>query len=412
MNILLFIPFLVILFFVIVIYRRDKTILSFSGWILIIYLVSFLCSIILDFMFKKTEYEFESTLYFISLNVLLIYPFTKTKGNLPFQIYGNDKVIYLVAKVFAVLGIIAIIYYLPSIQFAFFGNLSVNRATASINPFTRQEGVMTDIMATIANLFFHNLFFYFYSIIKKWPKTWSSLMFISSLSFPALSLAWVGRDGLILWCLSFSSLYFLFRYNLNLKQKKQIKAKLFILLVPMLMIFLTITFSRFSNIGFYGGNPGLAMVDYVGQQYRNFVDFYIFDLAAENNIMNGGRATLAKLGMVEKRSKNTSIRDADERDLLTNKGRSLNVFAGMTGSLLLNFGKIGALVFGLVWYFALNRINNFSRFSNLFIYAFLYQIIIYGIFYYRLGIGYGDLAVYVSFLLFIVFRHNEKQKIY
>jgi hypothetical protein len=403
MGFLLYLPAIIFLLIIIYIYKRDKTIFSFSGWILIVYFSSFIAAIILEKVYITGVYKIESSLYFIIVLLLFITPFLKIRGNKPIVINANETLIFKIAKVYAFLGILAVLYYLPSVKEALSGNLGFNRQLVGERSYVATRGIFAVIMSLIANVFPHNLLIYFYSIQKKWPKKWSILLLLSSLSFVTLSLANVGRDGIVLWSLTYISLYLLFKCNLTDLYKRKVRRTFYILLIPSIILFLLITFSRFSEAASYQNNPAIALLDYGGQQYRNFaLQYSAHEISPENIIFNGARAFFLKLGILE----NHISRGIEYNELYMQKnyGTSLNVFSTFLGSLRLSIGNISTVIIGVIWFLMFSMFNKFNKFSTIFIYVFFYQIILHGIFYYRLGLGTGDFSLYLTFIIFLFLR--------
>lgn len=395
-----FLPLVAFAIVLVYLHKRDGTILSFSSFIVAIYLISFALSPILDLVFASSEYKLTSSLYFIVVNMLFILPLLKIKGDKPIYVQGNDRIIFPIAMIYAFLGIASLIYYTPSIITALRGSIVANRILANKEAFVSTRGIFALLFSLIANSFIYNLFFYFYSVYKKWPNVFSNLLLVSSLSFVALSSAWVGRDGFVLWTLTYISIFLLFRWNLDRITRRSLLKTASIIFAPGFLLLCLVTFSRFSNSETYNRNIALAIIDYTGQQYRNFsFQYNTPELEPEIYTFNGTRAILTKLNLIDKSDSDTGNKEFLQRYYDT----SLNVFSGFVGSIRSNFGNLITFIIGIVWMLIFSHFKNMERFSILFIYVFFYQILLHGVFYFRQGLGYCDLIFYQTICLYIIY---------
>lgn len=405
MNISLLLPALLFGTLMIYLYRRDKSLLTFPGLLLTVYLFSSLSAVILDLIFTRGKYYNDAIFYYMGGLLLFIYPFLKFKLRVS-EIKENKSLLIRLSTGYIIIGFIAIIYYIPSIYEALSGNLGFNRRLAVIQPYVKTQGTIPVIMSLVSLCFPHNLLLYFYGVSRKWNPFRTTLLLISSFSFIALSLANVGRDGIVLWSLTFFSIYFLFKSKLSNKFRKKLRKSFLIATAPLIVIFIMITYSRFSELSEYKFNPYLATLDYFGQQIRNFNDqFNANKIEHTNFTFNGTKAIMFKLGLLE--NLNLEAQKDNEVYMYRKYGTSLNVFSTFLGSFRLSFGNLITIFIGIVWLLVFNSIKSLSRFSTIFLVVFFYQIIIHGVFYYRQGLGFGDFSIYLTLLIFILLRANK-----
>jgi len=216
----------------------------------------------------------------------------------------------------------------------------------------------------------------------------ASLMLISSLSFVVYVLAYAGRDGVVYWLMSYVFCFLLFRNFLAIHDLKRIK-QFFVLVFAILMIpFSLISVSRFSEMT---GGTLFWIINYAGQQLRNFSNHY----QIEAPLQYGKHSVPIIYDFLKVVGFDTSTKV--DTDIFFSyfliEGVEPWVFTTFIGNFMYDFGKIFTLLILCIMSLATrNLLKNVSRtgvfeFSNLLLFILLYQVVYWGVFYFRLYVA-------------------------
>jgi hypothetical protein len=165
------------------------------------------------------------------------------------------------------------------------------------------------------------------------------------------------------------------------------------------------------------GGTGWQIVNYAGQQIKVFNDYYSIDAP----LQYGRGCFPVFVGFVEVVGFN--VKDVPEKyeifSYYLNYGVKPWEFATFIGSLMRDFGKIGTLIFlclmSLITRKTLKKVTatGFFEFSNLILLILLYQIVYWGVFYFRhYSMNYYIICMILLFIIFKVGRMPQSSVLY
>lgn len=339
------------------------------------------------------------TFVFVGLLFLFFFPLYYFKENEIEEIkLPNIQILDFFSLVVIVLSLYSIFFYLPSVISMFSSGYSLatirNNLSSMREGFGDFRGIANTIASVSASLYpFAVLLFYIYYIIGK-RSIRTILLLVSSLSNIIRVLAFVGRDGVVYWIMTFAILYFLFRNYLNIKQKKKIKRVIVIGAFVAIIPFIAISVSRFSSDS--GGAGTLkGILAYSGQMTPNYLLYY----NVRENHYNYG-AILPLYWELVNELPPDSKRWIDG-------GTESNVFGTFLKSFNANFGVLGTILVGLLC--GLLFVNIFKsskktlRFHQFFVLILFLQVLSEGIFYFREYTRGGNLYIIICLFLFLIF---------
>lgn len=248
------------------------------------------------------------------------------------------------------------------------------------------------------------LFFYFLSYRSRQKKELLLLgicTFVPSLLQAVLNLS---RGAMFYWVLDFLVGYILFMKFMPVKMKGLIR-KIIIIAIPILSIpALIITFSRFGE-----GSVGImSVVTYFGESFLNFPllfwgnftgfslgEYYFSPVVSHFWQVN---APVEKIPRFDYFSKMTGV--------------TILWFRTIVGSLVMEFGYWGGVVFAGVWSFFYNLMvklrSNTMPFNRMILYYYVYMILIQGVW----GFNTRFNLMYYTLMLWFFFGYDfEKKKL-
>ncbi|WP_455509212.1 hypothetical protein, partial [Butyricimonas paravirosa] len=245
---------------------------------------------------------------------------------------------------------------------------------------------------------------YFFSITNlHYSKLYNNLLLFSSTAYIVNVLASVGRDGFVLWSMSYIFAFMLFYKYLSVEQIKIQKSLFKKLLFIFLLFFIPITVARFFMNGFKDGI--LAMFSYFGQQFGNFNNLYN---KVDFNLLNIDLSTIFPFLQNEQL---VSDIITEQRNFYNQFGVDKFVFATFIGSFCVGIGPLLTLVWAsghaVLNSILINNKKNVRLGCVLYI-TLLSQIPLHGIFYYKLGYSVSNVYVICMILLSILFSYNVK----
>ncbi len=315
-------------------------------------------------------------------------------------------------------GFLAIGFFLPHAARALSGSIDINRRDL----YLQQEilggfGIVNSIFSLISNMFIIAIVYSFMNMMPRNGKRnviKAYLLLFSSFSYVIYIFAYVGRDGVVYWIMSFVFCFLLFKDFLSKNDLRQLK-RVFIYSLPVIAIpFMMISISRFSE-----SNEGVGynVLYYAGQQIVTFNDHYSIDVPIQY-----GRGAfpvfidvIEKVGFTVKATPEKLERFKYYLDYDVAPWR----FSTFIGSLKSNFGKIGTLIFLFAMSLLTRKIikktskTRIFKFSNLLLFILLYQVVYWGVFYFRMySTNYYILAVILLFIMFKVGRSRKLSEVY
>ncbi len=240
---------------------------------------------------------------------------------------------------------------------------------------------------------------YFY---QRGSKKMALLLFWASLSLPVQKMTMGEREATLVFISNYLFCYTFFRNSMTKLDRARLIKKSLLLFSPFVLFFVLMTFFRFSM---RTGGVESSLFEYGGNQPFLF-SYFFSDLNVEKQML-GGRYCFGYLFPEKERL-------TDHLNEYIFSHESLNRFAGMPGSFLLDFGYYAffvVLFFAIIYLFFIKstkrRGGQFSFVTFFFLY-FSYQILFMNIFYYDFSTYYG---VIMNILLFVgIYCYTEMNK--
>jgi oligosaccharide repeat unit polymerase len=409
------IPFTVFLLFWIIIVKK-RGMWNITSMLIFTYALMGLCALLYNilsdlFIYNLIKYDIVPVLYFTALIALYLYGFANFDESKIKQInIPNYGIFVILCWVFVILSFVAIFHFLPASVEALTGDIRINRDTQVAGEKFVNIGVVNTISGTIATFYPVTLLMFYINLILR-KKILSILLFISSTSYVFFVFAYVGRDGVLFWISILIFYYFIFNKYLTQKSKILIRKYSIITGLIFITIFSLITFSRFGDRGY----PVIYnVVDYMGQQVKNFNDTFLYTSKTTNGASNFSFIYRNLNPTVEKEYLEMAKSNAAED--LKYAGVRSNVFGTFLKSLIVDFGKIGTIIFSLI-YLALTKKFTKNKTSmslgRLLIIVLLYQVVFHGVFYFRLYNDVGNFYILIILLLSLIFisKTSDKNKL-
>ena len=124
-------------------------------------------------------------------------------------------------------GLLAILFFLPFAYLALTGDVLSNRIDqVSSGSILANFGLINSVFSLLANLFILNQVCFFVNLIQRGGKKKSCktyLLFFSSFSYVIYIFAYVGRDGVVFWLMSYAFCFLLFKDFLVVSDLKKIR---------------------------------------------------------------------------------------------------------------------------------------------------------------------------------------------
>ncbi len=362
---------------------------------------------------------FEPMLYLSVCFIIIFWGFSGFRDKKFISIKIERIFLYRTLEYFLVLsGFLSILFFLPFAATALRGDISLNRyemvATGSA---LADFGIINSMFSLTSNLFIIAQVCSFINLIPINGKRHvyrAYLLLLSSLSFVVYVLAYVGRDGVVYWLMSYIFCFLLFRKFLMKNDLKKMK-RIFAFVIAIIMIpFLMISISRFSEMD---GGTVLGIINYAGQQLQNFNDHF----QIETPLLYGRHTfpivydVLNLLGL--------GVSAKVDMDLFHSyfliEGIVPWVFTTFIGNLIYDFGKIWTLLFLCIMSLTIRILmkkvtrTGILAFSNLLIFILLYQVVYWGVFYFRLYVAnYYILSIILLCIVFKLVRSSRFSLLY
>lgn len=386
--------FIVILSFFLKI-RKENTI---RRWAFGLYAFSAFCSVVYPF-FLPVDYEQDwiAYIYYTLCILILLYPiwcFGKVNcTNFTFP----KRFINWTSYILIIFGIIALINILPQVFTlrTYINNMSeIRSAYYHGDPLAETSTSLIFVLANwVTYIQFFSPVFAFLNYIKG-KKFIALLLCIVSL-VPAIDKLIIGeREASVVVLSNFIFAYIFFKPLLSDEIEVKVKKIGMWLTFPFVLFIVAMTFSRFGESD--GGTIG-GLLAYTGQQPYNF-SYFFSHINIEQQYL-GGKLSFSYL-FPEKERLEGQINEH------ISAGEYLNVFAGIPGSMLLDFAYVAIIVIFFIamfflFIFSSKRSQKAGRYDFSIFMAFLiyYQIIFMGIFYFDFTSKY---VIYMCTILCIV----------
>ncbi|MGZ0718273.1 O-antigen polymerase [Pseudomonas palleroniana] len=415
---MVFLPFFVVFIMFLVYQVKNKFYFGVVSYLLSIYLASFFCSIILSEAFdysKAFELDAEAVLYFSALLFILLSGFTSFKDfKLKCISLSNFKVLRIIEWSMIPLSLFALVFFAMSAAVALTGDVETNRnmiAAGGVS-YVEQYGVVNTVCSLIANLFLLNMMFAFLNLSEGYPgsRAKAFIHLLCSTVYIFYILSYVGRDGFVYWAMSLGFFLLFFK---GFMPKRNIRLLVLCasgLTIPALLVFIKITISRFGGEG--GSDVLGALLDYAGQQVFHFSAHYLVDAPPL-----GGKMDFAPVSVL-KASLFGEVYEPFDREawfaIYLEKGVVPWVFTTIIGSFLHDFGRTGCIVAIVLIFFVTRmllrgvKISGVFKLSELIMFILMFQVVSWGVFYYRQYSAF--FYIVVMLLLFFMFKFSGRAK--
>ncbi|MGW8461569.1 O-antigen polymerase [Pseudomonas sp. CLCA07] len=415
---MIFIPFFVFVLLFVIYQSVNNFRFGVVSYLILIYVASSFCAIILDSFFEYYDS------YNVELEPVLIFTFALSLVFLGFFRFrdrdfccielSNFKFLRVLEFSLIPLSLSALVFFTVSAVSALTGDIDANRILISAGDISSlgQFGVINSIFSLVANLFLLNIVFAFLNLSEGYPgrRSIALLHLVSSTAYIFYILSYAGRDGVVFWIMSLVFLFLLFRGFMNRENKKIILIGALLMIIPALIVFMQISVSRFGG----DGSAALlfALFDYAGQQVFNFNAHYMIDPPAMHGAISFEPVVELKSWIF-----GDVFTPLDHKvwfQYFLDRGVIPWVFPTFIGSFLHDFGKLGMLLAAFFMFLlarvtllCIKRTKTFP-FSNFLLFILVFQIVSWGVFYYRQYSAFYYLVA--MFLLFMVFKFSGGAK--
>ncbi len=390
-------------------YKRNHDIITLGTYFIALYLISAILTVLEDNTDKI--YSVNATLFFLFILYLFLHPvfeFDKINGS-EIKFY-NQNLFRFICFAFIIGGVLAYAFFLPTVFRIFTSKESLLILRTDMIGGERYINVSyLYYIVTFACQFYPIvMIFYFFSITHlNYSKGFNNLLFFSSTAYIVNVLSVVGRDGIVLWTMSYIFSFILFYRYMSKEQIAIQKRRLKYLCVIFSFFFFSITIARF----FIGGIDSgfLAITSYFGQQFGNFNNFFNrFDL----NYLQYDITSILPIIPIGK--ENVDIL-TEHKNFISSFGFDKFVFSTFIGDFYINFGPL----FVFIWAFIHALFNTFIIkkkrmicFGKILYITLISQLPLHGIFYYKLGYVVSNLYIVVMILMSVIFSYNLKSIIH
>lgn len=346
-----------------------------------------------------------ATIIFVLFLMLFLYPiyyFRETSTNeikLP-----NMQILNIFSFAIIVLSIYSIVYFIPTVIRLFTQGIALvvlrNNLSAGVETYTRDTGIANTIATVASSLYpFATMLFYIYYIIGK-HRARCVLLFISSTSNIFHILAYVGRDGVVFWIITFLYIHLLLGNYLNIGQKKFIKGVFIVGSFFALLPFLIISISRFGSSS-TGGGTALSLLSYIGQMVPNYMLY--FDVRSQHYNFGSLFPLYWEIVGQSMPSGGRWVDGGTESNVFGTFIKSFNGCFGIWGTML-----VGVII-GVIF---MNVFKNYKKtisYHHYFVYILFLQIYFEGLFYFREYTRGGNLFILICLIFFFMFAFIEKR---
>lgn len=391
---MIFIPVLLVGFLFLVYQGLNGFRIGAVSYLIFIYLSSLICSSILYLFFsydEKYNLELEPMLYFsLGLCVLFLGFFRFRDYRLQHIVLNNIRFIKFVEAAIVPFTVGAIVFFAWHALTVLSGDIEANRNAVAAGEATYLggAGIVNSIFSLVANLFLLNMLYAFLNLTEAYPGASPAkafLQLILSTVYIFYIMAYVGRDGVVFWGMSLIFFYLLFKDFVSDQKMKFLKRAAWVLAVPAISVFMMISVKRFGGGG--AGDLVLALLDYAGQQALNFNDHYLVDPPHAMGAISF--APMVNLESYVLGPISTSFDKEAWNQVFLDQGVMPWVFTTLVGSFMYDFGRVGGfialIILSALAYGALRDVKKygFIKFSDLLLFILLFQVVSWGVFYYR-----------------------------
>lgn len=376
--------------------------LNIGVYLLTIYTLSIAGSFYIE-PFDDHKYTYQASFYFLFILLLFLIPILKFKSNQVRAIAPvNPHFFNAIAYAFIALGLASYLAYLPKVIDLFTSgeSLAAMRSYVVDGETNYEINSVFYVFALFSQFYPIVLVFYFYSLTRT-NNSWlfNSLLLLSSTSYIVSVLLAVGRDGFVLWAMSYAFAYILFSRFMTPRQRIYQRRLAYCLGAVFGCVFWLITSSR-HLVGNDYSALAKTTVSYFSMQFGNFNNFYNTITAQHDNI-----ATIFPLIRYLGHSPASTWQQKHEEYYLW-YNIDVNVFATFLGDLFMCINTrvlaiTSALYCGLLCLFIKSR--KMVSFGQIIGITLIAQIPLHGIFYHKLMYTVSNIYMILVIFLAILF---------
>lgn len=407
---MIFVPVFIIGGLLLVYQALNKFRVGVVSYLIFLYFCSLVCSLVLYLFFdysKRYTLEIEPMLYFmIGLCLLLLGFFRYRDYRVQIIVLNNIKAIKFLEWAIVPFTCGAIVFFLIHALTMLSGDIEANRnavASGGVS-YLGDLGIINSVFSLVSNFFLLNMLFAFLNLTESYPGASvpkSLMQLLLSTVYIFYIMAYVGRDGVVFWGMSLCFFYLLFRGFITKKKLRFLKRSALFVSIPAFAVFAAISIQRF---GGEGGSVFMALLDYAGQQVLNFNNHYLVNPPVAYGAISFGPIV----------SLNTYVFGPDAvpfdkelwNQVFLDKGVAPWVFTTLIGSFMYDFGRVGGMgvivILSCAVCFVLRDVKKSRtiKFSDLLMFILLFQIVSWGMFYYR---QYSAFFYIVGLLMMVTF---------
>ncbi len=314
-----------------------------------------------------------------------------------------------------VTSVAALVFFLPLAINALSGDVSANRWNIEeIQQNLGSYGLINSFFSLVGNLFVLSILLAFVNLATIGrggsARRAKILLILSSVNIVYV-FAYVGRDGLVYWMLSFVFLYLLFRDFMPAAEKTKVKRMARIIAVPAVIGFSLITQSRFAD---QDKSVLSWLFIYAGSQIFNFNDQYLVNAPPTRGLVYF-RQIVEVADFAAGKKREPVLREDWWENYTAYDVQPWN-FSTYFGSFVQDLSRSGALLLTIA--IALCTRASLRKqaqtgvfdFSTMLCFVVLSQIVLFGVFYYRqFATFYFQLAMIIIAISFRLFRSEGRQ---
>ena len=369
-------------------FRKNRP-LSYS--LAIFYFVSAVCAILFKLLdpdnifFFQTEYS--PLIFLIICLTIWFFGFYEFKA---FNISHSQSYQFKFNRICRYVGLLYFPFVLILAYNAFrvllFANLTVYRIEADWYSFL-QGGVFLSAGIYLSVLSFVPHFLLFLSYYYKTPTLTRILLFLASFSFALTTLCFAGRDGVAYWLMNSVVFYFILQKGYTTQFKKKLIRGALILGGVMLLPIIAISAARFTEGSSSIKDLFLPVLSYIGQPPHIFCQAYRIDPSTIRGL--------------ETQTMTQSQFESSQFYLTYTFGTFIKKYYWAYGF----FGTIGvSVLYALLSRFFVRLYNSSGSIWIFFIIYTIFQIPLYGVFYYRQSLQRMEI-IYLLFAFFCLFQY-------
>jgi len=381
--------------------------INVSFYIIGLYLLSVIGGLFLDSTLAapSSTYSLWATFLFLGLLSLFFVPLILSRTEkIQKVVCPNYKMFDAVCYVFIFIGIASYLYFPPIIY----------KIIVSLGDFESFRGLDTGmggdpvyLFLTLGCQFFPIvLLFYFHSVCYRPERVWfNRLLLLSSTAYIINVLTVMGRDGFILWTMSYIFTFILYKNILPISMKEKVKKSLAIFLSLFSVIFFLISITRF----YVDGSVYFLfqkLLVYFSQQFGEFNRFVT--VVKTPNIDVGKVFPLVDFFVTPGERKNFITM---HYQFLSQYGFSQNVFKTFFGEFYQNLGLLITFFVSCLFAFlfsipSLVGSTSSVNLGKLILLTIFSQVILHGFFYFKLSYMVSNIYILICLILSFIFTHK------